>query len=90
MTQSHQSRNQQTVQAQQIITVLRAAWPTMEARRQWAVRWHTFLRQRCHRERPVHDARLCLRSLEGTEENTDDHRRGTHKSRRRRVPQQRF
>jgi hypothetical protein len=90
MTQSHQSRDQQTVQAQRIIAALLAALPAIEERRQWAVRFHTFLRQRCHRARPVQDARLFLRSLEGTEENKDDHRRGTHKSRRRRVPQQRL
>lgn len=53
MTQSHQARDQQTVQAQRIITVLLAALPAIEERRQWAVRLHTFLRQRCHRERPV-------------------------------------
>ena len=53
MTQSHQARDQQTVQAQRIITALLAAWPGIEARRQWAVRLHTLLHQRCHRERPV-------------------------------------
>ena len=53
MTQSYQARDQQTVQAQWIITALRAALPVIEERRQWAVRFHTLLHQRCHRERPV-------------------------------------
>jgi hypothetical protein len=53
MTQSHQARDQQTVQAQRIITALLAALPVIEERRQWAVRFHTLLHQRCHRERPV-------------------------------------
>ena len=44
MTQSHQARDQQTVQAQRIITVLLAALPAIEEWRQWAVRFHTFLR----------------------------------------------
>ena len=90
MTQSHQSRDQQTVQAQRIIAALLAALPALEERRPWAVRFQTFLHQRSHHEQPVEYERLCRRSLEGTEENKDDHRRGTHKSRRRRVPQQRL
>ena len=89
MTQAHQARDQQTVQAQRIIAALLAALPALEERRPWAVHCQTLLHQRSHRERPVYYERLCRRSPEGTEENTDDHRRGTDNSRRRRVPQQR-
>jgi hypothetical protein len=90
MTQAHQARDQQTVQAQRIITALLAALPVIEERRPWAVHFQTLLHQRSHRERPVEYERRCRRSPEGTEENKDDHRRGTDKSRRRRVPQQRL
>ena len=65
--------------------------------RQYAVRFHTLMHQRCPLEIPVQFERLFRRSPTGKEENKptgkeenkDDHRRGPTKSHRRRVPHQR-
>jgi hypothetical protein len=86
MAKPNKSRAQQTVQEQRIITELLAELQAMEERRQYAVRFHTLMSQRCHLEIPVQYERLLRRLPAGKEENKYDHRRGTPKSRRRRIP----
>ena len=51
---------------------------------------HTLLGQRSHLGTPVQYERLFLRSPGGKEEQTHDHRRGTHKSHRGRLSHLRF
>jgi hypothetical protein len=89
MAKPNKSRAQQTVQEHPLVMKLLAELQAIEERRQYAVRFHTLMNQRCHLEIPVQYERLFRRSPEGKEEKTHDHRRGTAKSHRRRVPQQR-
>ena len=86
MAKPNQSRNQQTVQEQRIISELLAELQAIEERRQYAVRFHTLMNQHGHPEIPVQYERLFRHAPEGKEEKTHDHRRGTPKSHRRRIP----
>ena len=89
MAKPNKSRAQQTLQEQQIITELLTELQAIEERRQYAVRFHLLMHQRCHLDIPVQYERLFRRSPAGKEEKTPDRRRGPTKSHRRRVPQQR-
>jgi hypothetical protein len=86
MAKRKKSRDQQTVHEDAIVQELLAALQAIEERRQCAVRWRTLINQRCHLEIPVQYERLWRRAPTRPEESTHDHRRGTQKSRRRRIP----
>jgi hypothetical protein len=85
MAKRKQSRDQQTVQEDAIIQELLAEGQAIAERRQYAIRWHTLMNQRCHLEIPVQFERLWRRASTRPEESTHDHRRGTQQSRRRRL-----
>jgi hypothetical protein len=85
MAKRKQSRDQQTVQQDTIVQELLTEVQAVEERRQYALRWHTLMNQRCHLEIPVQFERLWRRASTRPEESTHDHRRGTQKSRRRRL-----
>ena len=89
MAQPKKSRTQQTLPEHPLVTALLAELQAIEERMQCAVRFHTLMNQRCHLEIPVQYERLFLHTPARNEKNTHDHRRGTQKSRRRRVPHQR-
>ena len=89
MAKRKKSHNQQTVQEDAIINELLMELQAIAERRQGAVRLHTLMHQRCHLERPVHYERLWRRAPTRPEESTHDYHRGTHKSRRRRLPHSR-
>ena len=89
MAQPKKSRAQQTLPEHPLVTALLAELQAIEERMQCAVRFHTLMNQRCHLEIPVQYERLFLHTPARNEKNTHDHRRGTQKSRRRRVPHQR-
>ena len=89
MAKPNQSRAQQTLQEQQTVTELLAELKAIEEWRQYAVRLHTLMHQRCALEIPIQYERLFLHSPKRKEENRHDYRRGTQKSHRRRVPHQR-
>ena len=89
MAKRHDTQDQHTFQEQQMIKALLAELQVIDDRRQCAVRFHTLMNQRCHLEIPVQYERLFLHTPARNEKNTHDHRRGTQKSRRRRVPHQR-
>jgi hypothetical protein len=86
MAKPNQSPNEQTVQEQRIIWELLAELQAIEEWRQYAVSFHTLMDQHGPLEIPVQYERLFRRSPAGKEENKYDHRRGTPKSRRRRIP----
>jgi hypothetical protein len=86
MAKRKQSREQQTRHEDTIVQELLAEVQAIAERRQDAVRWHTLLNQRCHLEIPVQYERLVRRFPPRPEESTHDHHRGTHQSRRRRIP----
>ena len=77
--------NQQTLQEHPMVTELLAELQAIEERRQYAVRLHTLMHQRCPLETPIQYERLFLHSPARKEEKTYDHRRGTPKSHRRRI-----
>jgi hypothetical protein len=85
MAKRKQSRNQQTVQEDAIVKELLAELQAIAERRQYAIRLHTLMNQHCHLEIPVQYERLFRRFPTRPEESTYDHRRGTQKSRRRRL-----
>jgi hypothetical protein len=89
MAKRKQSRNQQTVQEDAIVKELLMELQAIAEWRQCAVRWHQLMDQRCHLEIPVQFERLFRRFPPRPEESTHDHRRGTYKSRRRRLPHSR-
>jgi hypothetical protein len=89
MAKPHTSRAKQTLQEHPLGTALLVEVQSIEERRQCAVRFHTLMHQHCHLGIPVQYERLFLRAPERKEENTRDSRRGTQKSKRRRVPHQR-
>jgi hypothetical protein len=89
MAKRKTSRNQQTVQEDAILQELLMELRTIAERRQYAIRWHTLMNQRCHREIPVQYERLFRRTPPRPEEPTHDHHRGTHQSRRRRLSRSR-
>ena len=89
MAKLKKSRNQQTVQEDAIVKELLMELQAIEERRQCAVRFHQLMNQRCHLEIPVQYERLLRCTPTQPEESTHDHRRGTHKSRRRRIPRSR-
>ena len=86
MAQPHASRDQEAWQEERVVTALLAEVQAIEERRQCAVRLHTLMNQRCPLEIPVQYERLFLHSPARKEEKTYDHRRGTPKSHRRRIP----
>jgi hypothetical protein len=90
MAKPNKSRAQQTLQEQQTVTELLAELEAIEERRQYAVRLHTLMNQRCSLEIPIQYERLFLHSPTRKEENRHDYRRGPQKSHRRRVPHQRL
>jgi hypothetical protein len=53
MAKRKQSRDQQTVQEDPIVQELLTEVQAVEERRQYALRWHTLMNQRCHLEIPV-------------------------------------
>jgi hypothetical protein len=85
MAKPKQSRAQQTLPEHPLVTALLAEVQLIEERRQCAVRFHTLMHQHCPLEIPVQYERLFLHAPAGHKEHTHDHRRGTPKSRRRRV-----
>jgi hypothetical protein len=89
MAKRKKSRDQQTVQEDPIVKELLVELQAIAERRQCAVRLHTLLNQRCHLEIPVQYERLWRRAPTRPEESSHDHRRGTHQSRRRRIPHSR-
>ena len=89
MAKPKKSRAQQTLPEHPLVTALLAEVQVIEERRQCAVRFHTLMHQHCPLEIPVQYERLFLHTPARNEKNTHDHRRGTQKSRRRRVPHQR-
>ena len=89
MAKPHESRDQHTWQEDPLVTEVLAELQAIEERMQSAVRFHTLMHQRCHLETPVQYERLFLHAPGGKEEHTHDHRRGTQKSHRRRVPHSR-
>jgi hypothetical protein len=89
MAKRKTSRDQQTVQEDAIMQELLREVQAMTERRQYAVRFHQLMNQRCHLEIPVQYERLVRRSPTRREESTYDYHRGTHQSRRRRVPHSR-
>ena len=89
MAKPKKSRAQQTLPEHPLVTALLAELQAIEERMQCAVRFHTLMNQRCHLEIPVQYERLFLHTPARNEKNTHDHRRGTQKSHRRRVPHQR-
>jgi hypothetical protein len=89
MAQPKKSRAPQTLPEHPLVTALLAELQLIEERRQCAVRFHTLMHQHCHLAIPVQYERLFLHAPAGHKENTHDHRRGTPKSHRRRVPHQR-
>jgi hypothetical protein len=89
MAKPNKSRDHQTLQEHPLVTELLAELQAIDDRRQCAVRFHTIMHQCCHLEIPVQYERLFLRAPERKEEIKHDHRRGTPKSRRRRVPHSR-
>jgi hypothetical protein len=89
MATRKKSRDQQTVHEDAIVKELLVEVQAIEERRQCAVRFHTLMNQRCHSEIPVQYERLLRRSPPRPEKSTHEHRRGTHKSRLRRIPHSR-
>jgi hypothetical protein len=89
MAKRKQSREQQTVHEDAIMKELLVELQAIEEQRQCAVRFHQLMDQRCHLEIPVQFERLFRRAPTRPEESTHDHRRGTHTSRRRRIPHSR-
>ena len=89
MAQPKKSRAQQTLPEHPLVTALLAEVQAIDDRRQCAVRFHTLMHQHCPLEIPVQYERLFLHAPARKEEIKHDHRRGTPKSRRRRVPHQR-
>ena len=85
MAKRKKSHDQQTVQEDAIVQELLAEVQAIEERRQYAVRLHQLMHQRCHLEMPVQYERLLRRAPPRPEESTHDHRRGTQQSRRRRL-----
>jgi hypothetical protein len=85
MAKRKKSRDQQMVQEDAIVKELLMEVQAIAERRQCAVRLHQLMDQRCHLEIPVQYERLFRRVPTRPEEPTHDHRRGTQKSRRRRV-----
>lgn len=90
MAKRKQSRDQQMMHEDAIVQELVAEVQVSEEHRQCTVRFHTLMNQRCHREIPVQYERLLRRAPPRPEESTHDHRKGTHKSRRRRLPHARL
>ena len=90
MAKPRKAREQQTVQEDAIMKELLVEVQAIAERRQCAVRWHQLIDQRCHLEIPVQFERLFRRFPPRPEESTHDHRRGTQKSRRRRLSHSRF
>jgi hypothetical protein len=89
MAKRKKARDQQTVHEDTRVKELLVELQAIEERRQYAVRWHTLMNQHCQLEIPVQYERLWRRSPTRPEEPTHDHRRGTHTSRRRRIPHSR-
>ena len=89
MAKWKQSRNQQTVQEDASVQELLMEVQAIEEWRQYAVRLHTLMNQRCSLEIPIQYERLFLHSPTRKEENRHDYRRGTPKSHRRRVSHRR-
>ena len=89
MAKPNKSRAQQPWQEHPLVTELLAELQAIDDRMQCAVRFHTLMNQHCLLEIPVQYERLFLHTPARNEKNTHDHRRGTQKSRRRRVPHQR-
>jgi hypothetical protein len=89
MAKLKKSRDQQTVHEDAIVQELLLELQASEERRQYAVRFHQLMNQRCHFETPVQYERLFRRFPARPEESTHDHHRGTHQSRRRRLPHSR-
>ena len=85
MAKRKQSREQQTVQEDATVKELLTELQTVAERRQYTVRFHQLMHQRCHLEIPVQYERLWLRASTRLEESTHDHHRGIHQSRRRRL-----
>ena len=72
MAKPNQSRNEQTVQEQRIISELLAELQAIEERRQYAVRLHMLMDQHGPLEIPVQYERLFRRLPAGKAENTYD------------------
>jgi hypothetical protein len=89
MVKPKKSRDQQTLQEHPMMPELLAELQAIEERRQCAVRLHQLMDQRCPLEIPIQYERLFLRSRVRKEEKIYDHRRGTPKSHRRRIPHSR-
>jgi hypothetical protein len=89
MAKPTKSRAQQTLQEQQTIRELLAELEAIEERRQYAMRFHLLMNQRCHLDIPVQYERLFFHAPARKEERKQDSRRGPTKSNRRRVPHQR-
>ncbi len=89
MAKPPKSRAQEAWQEEQMVQELLTELQAIEERMQCAVRFHTLMNQRCHLEIPVQYERLFLHSPARKAEKKYDHRRGTQKSHRRRVPHQR-
>ena len=85
MAKPTKSRAQQTVQAQQTVTELLVELEAIEEQRQYAVRFHTLMNQRCPLEIPVQYERLLRHAPAGHVKYIHDHRRGTSQSQRRRI-----
>ena len=83
MAKPTKSRAQQTLQEQQTITELLAELAAIEERRQYAVRLHTLMHQRCALAIPIQYERLLLHARAGDVKYIHDHRRGTRQSQRR-------
>ena len=86
MAKRKKAREQQTVQEDAILQELLMEVQALAEQRQDAVRWQTLMHQRFQLERPLHYERLARRAPTRPEESTYDHHRGTHQSRRRRLP----
>jgi hypothetical protein len=85
MAKRKKARDQQTVQEDAIVQELLVELQEIEEQRQCAVRLHQLMDQHCHLEIPVQFERLFRRFPPRPAEFTHDHRRGTQKSRRRRL-----
>jgi hypothetical protein len=89
MAKRKKARDQQTMHEDAIVQELLAEVQAIAERRQDAVRWHTLMHQRFQLEIPIQYERLVRRAPPRPEESIHDHRRGTHQSRRRRLPHSR-
>ena len=85
----HETSDQEVLQEHPMITELLAEVQGIEDNLHWVVQFHTLMHQQCPLEIPVQYERLFLHAPARKEEIKHDHRRGTPKSRRRRVPHQR-